>query len=315
MPPARADSTKIYYVEETSFGVTPPNPVMRLIPFTSEKLGVNSSLFTQVGDAQERMFASAGSGYIDAGGSMTLDIELDSIGTLLKHALGEATSSGSSAPFTHVIRGGSALPPGLSIEKGFSDVGQFMLFKGCRIDAMSLDFPTDGGQVGSTLDIVSKTAQSGSVSVASSLAESDGASISYKVSVEDGANALDNILGVKLLIRNHLDRDGFVLDSRERFSINEGLRQVSGSLVLEFEDFGHYSRHIDLTASSIKITASQGALSMEVFLPRVVFTGSVPVPFVKDAGPIVGVVNFIALKDSAEGTDIKITLVNNQAVI
>ncbi|HCN19687.1 MAG: hypothetical protein A3C38_07235 [Planctomycetes bacterium RIFCSPHIGHO2_02_FULL_50_42] len=312
MTQARGNNTRLSYVEENSFGVTPPSPQMRLIPFTGEELGVRSEASVQVEDGAERVSTGAGPGYIDAGGKITLDTELNSIGTLLKHCLGSVVTSGSSAPFTHVLRGGSSLPPGLSIEKGFNDVGRFMLFKGCRIDTLSLHFPGDGGPVGATLDILAKTVETASSSIASSLLEDNGAPISYQVSIEDGAAALENVLGIQLIVDNHLDRDGFVLGSRDRYSISEGLRNISGSLTLEFADFSYYTKFSSVSASSLKITALQGVFSMEVLLPRIVFTGSSPVPVVKDAGPLAGILHFLALKDVSEGTDIKITLINNQ---
>ncbi len=315
MAQAKGSSTKLSYVEEDSFGVTPPSPEMRLIPLTREELGVKSNGFIQVKDGAERVSTGAGSGYVDAGGSVALGIELDSIGTLLKHSLGNAVTSGSSAPFTHVISGGSTLPAGLSIEKGFNDVARFMLFKGCRIDSLTLQFPGDGGLVSGTLDILSKTVETATASVASSLLE--GEPISYQVSIEDGGAALDSVLSAQLVLQNGLDRDGFVLGSRDRYSIGEGLRRVSGSLTLEFEDFSHYTRFYDGGTSSLKITLDDvtGGLSMEVLLPRVVFTRSAPAPLVKDAGPLVSVLNFLALKDPSEGTDIKITLINNQSSV
>ena len=288
---------------------------MRLIPFTAEGLGVRGSAFMQVKDGSERMSTGAGSGHIDTGGKVALDIELDSIGTLLKHSLGNASTSGGGAPYTHVITGGSSLPPGLSIEKGFNDVGSFLLFKGCRIDTLLLNFPGDGGPVTGLLDILSKTADTATGSVASSLLEGEGAPISYQVSIQDGAGVLNNVLNAKLVIANQLDRNGFVLGQRERYSISEGLRYVSGTLTLEFEDFSYYNRFNDLSTSSLKITAVQGSFSMEILLPRIVFNVSAPVPEVKNSGPLVSGLHFAALKDTTEATDIKITLINNQPAI
>ncbi len=315
MPQSRGNNTKLSYVEESAFGVTPPSPQMRLIPFSGEELGVKGEAFVRVKDGSERMFTGAGSGYTDVGGKVSLDVELDSIGTLLKHGLGGAVTSGTGAPYTHVITGGSSLPAGLSIEKGFNDVGSFMLFKGCRLDTLSLDFPGDGGPVGATLNILSKSVDTGTSSVASSVLEAEGASLSYQVSVEDGSTVLDNVLAARVSVANRLDKNGFVLGLRERYSIGEGLRRVSGSLVLEFEDFSYYSRFNDVGTSSLKITAVQDGLSMELHLPRIVFTDSAPVPAVKDGGPLTGVLHFMALKDPAEGTDIKITLINNQSAV
>ena len=315
MTQARGNSVRLSYVEEASFGVTPPGPVMRLMPFTREELGVRSSVFVRTKDGAERLSTGAGSGHIDAGGSVSMDLGLDSAGTLLKHCLGSAVTSGGAAPYTHVISGGSSLPPGLSIEKGFSDVSRFVLFKGCRIDTLSLYFPGDGGPVGATLDVLCKAVETATASVASSYLEDNQAAVSYRVSVEDGATTLGNLLGARLVVANNLDKNGFVLGLRERYSIGAGLRRVSGDLTLEFEDFSYYDRFEGLGASSLKITLLQGSLSMEVLLPRIVFYEKSPLPAVKDAGPLVATLHFIALKDPSEGTDIKITLTNNQPSI
>ncbi len=315
MTQARGHSATLSYVEEASFGVTPPGPVMRLMQLAGEELGVRSNAFTEAKDGAERLFTGAGSGHIDAGGSAEIYLGLDSAGTLLKHSLGSAVTTGSAAPYTHVISGGSSLPPGLSIEKAFNDVSRFVLFKGCRIDTISLYLPGDGGPVVTRLEFICKTAETATTSVASSSLEETLGAVSYRVSIEDDAAVLGNVLGAGLVVENNLDKNGFVLGLRERHSIGEGIRRVSGDLTLEFEDFSYYDRFKDLSTSSLKITLLQGSLSMEVFLPKIVFSAKSPLPAVKDAGPLVVPLHFVALKDPSEGTDIKITLTNNQSSI
>lgn len=310
---ARGSSARLAYVEEVSFGVPPPNPQMRLIHFSAEEL-LAEELPLEEGRLE-------GLRYIDAGGKIDLELDLDSLGTLLKHTLGLSTTTGAAAPFTHVIKGSSSLPPGLSIEKGFPDIGQFLLFKGCRISGLSLSFPELKG----SLTLLARGVQTSSTPFASSLApeppgagKSDRATAHYTTLEEGGLPVSGgSALGGQVVIENLLHKDGFVLGQRERYSLQEGPRRVHGSLVLAFEGLGHYSRFFNATPSSIRIRMSApggSGASMEVYLPRIFFRGMAPIPVVKSDG--LGVrIPFTAQEDPVEGTDIKITLVNNVSAV
>lgn len=328
MVQSRGGSARLAYVEETSFGMTPTGSQMRLLPFHEEELEVGHHPFFGVGDGPERVLTRAGQGYIDAGGRVGLELELDSLGTLLKHTLGTSTTTGAQPPFTHVIKGSSLLPQGLSIEKAFTDVGHFLLFKGCRIDRLSIGFtikesPARDSVINppkAELEVVAKGAEARTTSAASTIVEGQASrALSYHLLVEEGGLVLNDLLGAQLTVENHLQRDGFVLNSRERYSVREGLRQVSGSLVIGFENLNHYGKLTNNTTSSLKIKVLQapagGIASLELYLPRVVFAGKAPIPVVKEAGPLGVLLPFTALKDPLEGTDIKVTLINDLSSI
>ncbi|HHT9120357.1 MAG TPA: phage tail tube protein [Candidatus Hypogeohydataceae bacterium YC41] len=312
---AKMHYARLAYVEETSFGVAPPSPQMRVLPLVEEDLTIQDRNFLSVKKGEERMLSVASMGPLEAGGKLTLFLELESIGTLLKHALGSAVTVGSSTPYTHTLPGGSSLPPGLSIEKACLDIDRFLHFKGSRIDRLKLLFSPTGGPIVVELDLMSKGVAILPGPMASGVTDTQVLPLSYKLSLEEGGLIKDGLLGMELLIENHLYREGYALGSRERYFLGPGLRKVTGSLILGIEDTGYFSKYLNLNTSALKInvTAPLGD-SLEVFLPRIVFTGKVKSVLGKGQS-VQQAIPFLALKDEGLGTDIKVTLINNQSQV
>lgn len=312
MTQATAHNVRLAYVEETSFGVAPPSPMMTVLPLIKEGLNVQDRNFSTARKGEERVLTTTSAGPLEAGGRLDLFLELESIGTLLKHALGSATTTGSTAPYTHLLLGSGSLPPGLSIEKAFLDIARFLHFKGCRIDRLGLIFPPTGGPIRVELDLLTKGVDVLPGPLASGLTETQTLPLAYSLSLEEGGLAVGGPLGIELLLENHLFRDGHALGSRERCLLGPGIRRVSGSLLLGTKDMGYFSKYLALNSTSLKInvTAPSGG-SLEVLLPRVVFTGQTSSATGKEGG-VQQDISFLALKDDGLGTDIKMTLVNNQ---
>lgn len=316
MVQAKLHDIRLAYVEETSFGVAPPSPQMYVFPLVEEELAIEDGNFSVAKNGEERVLSTTSLGPLEAGGKLTLLLELESIGTPLKHALGSATTVGSSAPYTHTLLGSSSLPPGLSIEKAFLDIAEFLHLKGCRIDRLRLLFPPSGGPIRVELALLAKGLEVLSGPLAAGLTENQVLPLSYELSLEEGGAVVAGLMGAELLLENHLFREGYALGSRERYFLGPGLRKVSGTLFLEMEDTSYFSKYLGLNSSSLKIsvTAPAGSNSLEVFLPKIVFTGQINSPSGVD-GKDLEVrqgISFLALKDDLLGTDIKVTLVNNQ---
>lgn len=313
MPQAKTHYARLAYVEEASFGVAPPSPQMNVLPLLEEELAIQDRNFSIAKKGEERMLTATSMGPLEVGGKLTLLLELESIGTLLKHALGSATTNGSSAPYTHTLLGSGSLPPGLSIEKALLDITRFVHFKGCRIDRLKLLFPPTGGPVRVELDLLTKGVAVLPGPLAAGVVETQVLPLSYTLSMEEGGIAVGSPLGAELLLENNLFREGYALDSRERYFLGPGLRRVTGTLLLEMEDLSHFSKHLGLNSSSLKInvTAPLGSSRLEVFLPRIVFSGQTH-SFLGTGEVVQQVIPFLALKDNLLGTDIKITLVNNR---
>ena len=312
MTQATAHNVRLAYVEETSFGVVPPSPQMTVLPLIKEELDVQDRNFSVARRGEERVLTATSAGPLEVGGRLDLFLELESIGTLLKHALGSATTTGSSAPYTHLLLGSGSLPPGLSIEKAFLDINRFLHFKGCRIDHLGLIFPPSGGPIRVRLALLTKGMDVLPGQLASGLTETQTLPLAYSLSLEEGGLAVGGPLGIELILENHLFRDGHALGSRERWFLGPGVRRVSGNLLLGTEDMSYLSKYLALNSTSLKIsvTAPSGG-SLEVFLPRVVFTGQISSVTGEDGGVRQGI-SFLALKEDGLGTDMKVTLINNQ---
>jgi hypothetical protein len=117
---------------------------------------------------------------------------------------------------------------------------------------------------------------------------------------------------MELLVENNLYREGYALGSRERYFLEPGLRKVTGSLRLGIEDMGYLRKYLELDNTSLRINVkAQKGCSLEIFLPRVVFSGEIKTVFGKEQD-VQQVIPFVALKDDGLGTDIRVTLINNQ---
>lgn len=320
MGQAKGSNVQLMYVDETAWGTTPTSPAAKILPLTKESLGTQINTFLSARLKSDRAITDLRRGNKKIGG--TVEFELDpSFHRLFRHALGSAVTTGA-GPYTHVVKGGSAVPTGLSIEKGFTDISKFLVYRGLRVDTLLLKFPQEGyvtGSFGFTgryegggTGSGSGLGSSGSIST-SPTDESGTPFTSYEAVVQEGGVTVGIVRDADVEIKNNIQQDGFVLGSESRASAVEGFREVGGRLSLQFEDLTHYNKFLNGTETSLKFTMSQGSLSVEILIPKIIYAGVSPI--VDGPGPLnVGLV-FTAKKDATEGTDIKVTFVNNISTI
>ncbi len=321
MAQAKGRNAQLIFCDETTWGTTPTSPVCRVLPFNREGLATDADTFLSGRIKADRAVTDIKRGNKKIGGPV--DFELDpSFHRLFKHVLGSASTTGS-GPYTHVIKGGSAIPVGLSIEKGFKDVAKYLVYRGLRVDALSLKFPQKGYVTGS-FNLLGRYEGGGTGSGsgvgsgasinASPIDESESPFTSYEAVVQEGGSTIGIVTEAELEIRNNLQSDGFVLGSDSRASAVEGLREVTGNLTIFFEDLTYYNKFVNGTESSLKFTMTQGSYSIEILIPKVLYVGSSSVA-VEGPEPLLVTLPFEARKDAVEGTDIKVTFINNIATV
>ncbi len=311
MAKANAHNLRLAYVEETVFGAAPFSPRMQVLPLLEEGLAIRNRGFVTPDGGDDRMLVASSAGPVDVEAKLALLLELESIGTILKHTLGGATTTGGFPPFTHTLPDSSSLPPGLSIEKALLDVNYFLHIKGCRVNSLKLLFPQKGGPVRVELSLLTKGVDILSGPMAGSLVETQVLPLSHSLSLLKDSLPVSGLLGMELTIENNLYRDGYVLGSRERYYLEPGIRKLTGKLLMETEDTDYLEEHLNSGNTSLRISVAgpNSAGSLEFLLPKIVFAGY--------SQFIVGhevqqEVSFVALRDDTLGTDIKVTLVNNQ---
>lgn len=313
---------QLIYCEETTWGTTPASPVCRVLPFDSEGLATDVDTFSSARvKAADRVITDIKRGNKKIGGPIGFELD-PSFHRLFKHALGSASTTGS-VPYTHVIKGGSALPTGLSIEKGFTDISKYLVYRGLRVDALSLKFPQDGYVTG-TFNFLGRYEGGGTgsgsglgsgTSISTSPTNESGNPLtSYDAVVQEGGSTIGIVTDAELGIKNNLQTDGFVLGNDSRVSAVEGLREVTGKLTILFEDLTYYNKFVNGTESSLKFIMTQGNYSIEILIPRIVYAGS-SFMAVERPESLHVTLPFKAKKDAAEGTDIKVTFINGIATI
>ena len=92
MAQARGTQLVVALYEETQYGVTPGTPSGQIIPVKSFGLESSQSLFDSETLSSDRARTRPGRGNIDAGGPMVMELGPESMGTILKHAIGQVVT-------------------------------------------------------------------------------------------------------------------------------------------------------------------------------------------------------------------------------
>jgi hypothetical protein len=193
--------------------------------------------------------------------------------------------------FTHTLKAGGALPSYL-IEKGFLDISQYFLYKGCKLDKFGFTLGADG-LITVTTDWMGA---SEAVAVTSyeipanvlDLGKSgfDGLSAGAPGFIKENNVAIATVTEISsFLLENQLDGDTFIVGGGGvRSAVNPGIYKVSGTLKALFMDMALYTKAKNLTPSSLDFKLSRSATgdgtvgneTIQFFTPELVFKPKSP---------------------------------------
>jgi hypothetical protein len=240
--------------KESSYGVAPGAPDLVKIPFSSESLSRSMALETNDHISGIRSSRQPVRGNTDVAGNIGFNLGFYH-GLLLFGALGAESYS---SP-THTLKVGGPLPS-FTIEKGFSDISQFFLYKGCKVSKLSLNIASSGFQK-CTVDILGASETISGTSFDATQTDYGDAPIDGFgiASITEGGSGITGVTELSLNIDNNLDGDTFTIaGGGTRGSINEGLVTVSGTIKGFFENLTMLNKAINQTESSLGITYTRG---------------------------------------------------------
>jgi hypothetical protein len=205
-----------------------------------------------------------------------------------------------------VVKQGTALFS-YSIEKGFTDIDQYGLYRGCVVNTLTLDVATDGvvtgtlAFIGSGADaFVAASNETGTVT-APSYAEPFSSHES-----EILIDGLDDciVTGLSISIDNGVVAN-YSLCGPEAVSAIADRLNATGTLTMLFESDVHVAKFISEATATLKFTLSSGGNSYEFYFPKIKYTGGdTPV----SGGGVVSIsMPFQALYDDSEATAVRIT--------
>lgn len=306
---------------ESIYGQDPTTKNAILVPFNSESIRASQNL-TEPNTLRDNLNKVPPIvGNVDVGGDITIPLDLINIGYWLKALLNSPTttgtddgSGGTTAPYTHVFKVPSDDIPSLVIEKGFTNLGRYFKYNGCKINSFRLDFGGDG-ELTAGISIVGKDETSSSSSYSNSPTEENFIRLNnFQASILiDGAEE-GSITSGSINITTNLDTSVFTIkDGGKRGVLPVGLFDVNGTLTAFFQDMTLLDKALNGTESSITVKFTKDADNYLQFdFPEVQFERTSPA-IDGPAGIKVDLSWRAYYDDNSDATSLKVTLVNDKS--
>lgn len=185
-------------------------------------------------------------------------------------------TAGTGALFTHVFKV-TDTQPSMVMERGFTDIGKYALYNGCKVNTFEVSFGGDGELTASMGIMGAKE------TIGASEYDSSPDSITFvrfnnfQASIKEGGSTIAIVKEGNFKIDAGLDGDGYVVGGLGfRGRIPEGMIGVSGSITALFEDSTLLDKAIAGTESSLELTFTSGAHSLKFLFPELLFERNTP---------------------------------------
>lgn len=298
---------------ETTYNQDPTTPAGVLLPFNNESIVAQQNLTNPATITGSRNPVQPIKGNTDVSGSITIPVDQIATGYWIKALFGSPnTTDNLNGTYTHVFTV-SETQPSLVIEKGFTDIGQYFKYNGCKINQFSMDFGGDG-ELTASIDIV------GSKETVSSTPYNSGASKpsfirfnNFQATIEEGGSVIGDITEGNFAISANLDTELYTIGNQgTRGDLPEGVLNITGSITVLFKDMSLLNKAINTTESSIKIKFSDGTHYIEFYFPEIIYNRNSPT--ISGPNGVLVTLNWQAYyKDNADSTSCKITLLNTKS--
>lgn len=164
-----------------------------------------------------------------------------------------------------------------SIERAFTDITQFTVYKGCRMNTLNLDVPASG-IVKCTFGVTGQDASAlsgSSVDASYSAAPTNSPLAAVSGQLLEGGVVQAVVTGLTLNINNGIDGKA-VIGRNTKPDLLWGKRQeVSGELTVLFQDATLFNKFVNETESEllVRIDDPNGTDFLKIYLPRIKYSG------------------------------------------
>lgn len=256
----RGQDCDVAIYDETTYGQDPGTPNGILLPRVSCGVQAQQNLLQPNTRTSVRVRSAPGKGNMNVSGPINLEVASESIGPLIKHAIGGSVVTTGTGPYTHTMKPGD-LPTSFVVEKDYSRSGVSFVekFNGCRVDSMQINCPAEG-YVTAAFNILGASYSTDTAPLDATLTDNghDGFT-AFEASIQEGGGAIAIVKSVQFNLANNLDPNQFVIGGGGiRAALPEGFADISGNLTAIFEDATLLNKAINGTASSLLLTLSRG---------------------------------------------------------
>ncbi len=303
MAKLRGSDRDLSYIKEVTPGVTPVNPAMKLMRTTGDTFQLSRDSFTSAELRADRGITDMKLGNKQTSGTINFELSYENFEDFLAGVLESDTE------FTALdgseIKNGKTLYS-YTIEKGFVSGGHYQVYRGMSPNTLSLSLQSNS-QVTGSIEFMGRTYTVGVATIADSVVQprQGGLFDSYTGSIKEGGSTIGYVSSMNITITNGLETL-FALFNDSVTDIIDGRCNVTGSVVIYFENSTMFDKFANETESSIEFTLLDNLGNGYTFLlPRVKYS-SADMP-VNGEGVVMVTMPFQALQDSVTGATVKVT--------
>lgn len=287
------------YVAESTFGTTPATPVFTPIRHNGTTLGLSKDAIESEELREDRQVAHYRHGNKSVAGDINFEMSYGSHDDLIEAVLAGTWT-------TDVVKAGTTRRS-FTVERHHEDIGKYLRSTGVHVNTLSLSISPNSMVTGS-FGLIGKgfTVSSAAIAGATYNAETTTAPFdSFTGSITEGGAGIAVVTSLDLNVDNGMEAL-YVVGSDETLEPSIGKSMVSGSITAYFEDSSLIDKFIAETESSIQFVLTDLAgNSYTVDLPKVKYNSGNPE--VGGPGSITVSLDFVALYDGTEETQIKVT--------
>ena len=297
---AQGSRSSLSYIVESTFGTTPAGNFTNL-PFSTHSLNLTKDRVAGNDIQADRMPRVDRHGNRQSGGDIVADLRKGDYDVFLESAMLNTWTA-------DVLKVGTTAKY-FSVEDYAADIDQARLFTGCTVSTMAISIAPNQ-MVTTTFGIIGKdmTISDGEKTQDAASGNAPFDSYSGALAIGDVGNSTTStiVTGIDFTLNNSF-APTFVVGSDSAPCLEYGRAEVEGTITAYFEDAALVNRFLNETESELSVSVDDPAgTGLYTFLfPRVKINSA----DVGVDGPNSRIINmsFVALYDSTEDTNLKIT--------
>jgi len=303
--PADGARHSMAYVEETTAGTTPSSPGFQTLRHNSTSLGLSKNTLQSEELRSDRQVSHFRHGTRQVGGDIVGELSYGTFDDFLAAVLCDDWQTDTPTAGEDTLVAGTKRKS-FTIERYFEDIGQYLRYKGCQFNTLSLSISPDAivqatfGVTGLDQADPAQTIITGATYSAETTSEPMD---SFSGTIKEGGSALGIVTELSLSLENGLEAQ-YAVGSEKAAAISIGRSNLTGNVTVYFESATLLNKFINETESTLSFVLSDGTDQYEFTLPRIKYNGGQP--DVGGPGPVTLSLPIQALYDDTEGTQIKI---------
>lgn len=262
---ASGSAVRYYYVEETVPGTTPAEPDFLPIRFNTASLTRNVAQVESAEINSLRQRPPAKQGTYSTQGEIVCELSDGSFDELLAILMQQADWTANALKVGSTVRS-------ISILKRHTDTGEDVIYRGCRLNTLSVTADIDA-RVMFTFGVIGTEAVPYTVPAEATFAAATTSEpmVTSVGSISEGGSTLAIATSHNFTLNNGM-APLFALHNRAAFKVQNGIFTASGTLSAYRESGGLFAKFLNETATSISQTFSDGSKTYTFTFPNVIYT-------------------------------------------